>query len=128
VWQGIPKRKIEENRFNPWTWPPPPTNFATGAVLTPRSASTTTREDRTGDDRISRRVPTNGVVSSAWQQVCLRAHHAGAWSRPPRAPGDPICSPGGGLPTHDEMFSAAHLSYQQSGMPGQAATFVASHR
>jgi cutinase len=45
------------------------------------------------------------------------------------APGDPICSPGGGLslPSRDEMFSAAHLSYQQSGMPGQAATFVASH-
>jgi cutinase len=45
------------------------------------------------------------------------------------APGDPICSPGGGLalPTHDEMFSPAHLSYQHSGMPGQAATFVASH-
>ncbi|WP_244897549.1 cutinase family protein [Mycobacterium alsense] len=43
------------------------------------------------------------------------------------APGDPICSPGGlSLPTHDEMFSAAHLSYAQSGMPGQAATFVAS--
>lgn len=44
------------------------------------------------------------------------------------APGDPICSPGGGLavPTHDEMFSPAHLSYQQSGMPGQAAAFAAS--
>ena len=45
------------------------------------------------------------------------------------APGDPICSPGGGLalPTHDEVFSAAHLSYKGSGMPSQAATFVASH-
>jgi cutinase len=45
------------------------------------------------------------------------------------APGDPICTPGGGLtaPTHDEMFSAAHLSYPNSGMPAQAATFVASH-
>lgn len=44
------------------------------------------------------------------------------------APGDPICSPGGlALPTHDEMFSPEHLSYAQSGMPGQAATFVASH-
>jgi cutinase len=44
-------------------------------------------------------------------------------------PGDPICSPGAGLslPTHDDMFSAAHLSYQRSGMPSQAATFVASH-
>jgi cutinase-like protein len=45
------------------------------------------------------------------------------------APGDPICSPGGGLslPTHDEMFSSAHLSYLQSGMPGQAAAFAANH-
>ena len=45
------------------------------------------------------------------------------------APSDPICTPGGGLslPTHDEMFSAAHLSYEHSEMPSQAATFVASH-
>jgi len=45
------------------------------------------------------------------------------------APGDPVCSPGAALtlPSHDEMFSAAHLSYTQSGAPSQAATFVASH-
>jgi cutinase len=45
------------------------------------------------------------------------------------APGDPICTPGAGLsvPTLDEMFSAAHLSYLNSGMPAQAASFVASH-
>ena len=44
------------------------------------------------------------------------------------APGDPVCTPGGtlALPSHDELFSTAHLSYMQSGMPGQAATFVAS--
>jgi cutinase len=44
------------------------------------------------------------------------------------APGDPVCTPGGSLsvPTHDEMFSPAHLSYQQSGMPSQAAAFTAS--
>jgi cutinase len=43
------------------------------------------------------------------------------------APGDSVCTPGGPLapPSHDETFSAAHLSYQGSGMPGQAATFVA---
>jgi hypothetical protein len=58
----------------------PADKFATGAVLTPRSASTTTREDRTGDDRVSRRVTTNGVVSSPWQKVCLGAHHAGAYT------------------------------------------------
>ena len=45
------------------------------------------------------------------------------------AAGDPVCSPGAPmtLPSPDEMFSPAHLSYKQSGMPGQAATFVASH-
>ncbi|MBO0865816.1 MAG: cutinase family protein [Mycobacterium sp.] len=45
------------------------------------------------------------------------------------APGDPICTPGGALspPTQEEMSSPAHLSYQQSGMPSQAAAFVASH-
>ncbi len=43
------------------------------------------------------------------------------------APNDPICTPGAlALPSHDEMFSAAHLSYAQSGMPSQAATFVVS--
>ncbi|SOX55165.1 cutinase family protein [Mycobacterium ahvazicum] len=43
------------------------------------------------------------------------------------AAGDPVCTPGGALalPTHDELFSPAHLSYAQSGMPSQAATFVA---
>jgi cutinase len=45
------------------------------------------------------------------------------------APGDPVCTPGGALalPSHDELFSPVNLSYAQSGMPGQAATFVAGH-
>ena len=45
------------------------------------------------------------------------------------ATGDPICTPGGGLamPTHDEMFSEAHLSYVKSGMASQGAAFAASH-
>lgn len=45
------------------------------------------------------------------------------------APGDPVCTPGGALalPSHDELFSPVHLSYQGSGMPSQAAAFVASH-
>ncbi|MBV8861830.1 MAG: cutinase family protein, partial [Mycobacterium sp.] len=44
------------------------------------------------------------------------------------ATGDPVCTPGAlTVPTHDEMFSAAHLSYANSGMPAQAAAFVASH-
>jgi len=47
-------------------------------VLTQASESKTSREDRSGDDWVSQRVTTNGVVSVAWQQVCLGAHHAGA--------------------------------------------------
>jgi cutinase len=45
------------------------------------------------------------------------------------APGDPVCTPGAAftMPTHDEMFSPAHLGYANSGMPAQAAAFVASH-
>jgi transposase InsO family protein len=56
----------------------PAEKFASGAVLRPVSVSRPTREDRSGDDWVSRRVTTNGVVSVAWQQVCLGAHHAGA--------------------------------------------------
>jgi len=42
-------------------------------------------------------------------------------------PGDPICSPGNtSMPSRDEMFSDAHLSYVKSGMATQAATFAAS--
>jgi transposase InsO family protein len=56
----------------------PAEKFAAGAALRPVSVSTPTRQDRDGDDWVSRRVTTNGVVSVAWQQVCLGAHHAGA--------------------------------------------------
>jgi cutinase len=44
------------------------------------------------------------------------------------ASGDPVCSGGGvmSVPSRDEMFSDAHLSYLKSGMPSQAAAFVAS--
>ncbi|GFG91862.1 cutinase [Mycobacterium bourgelatii] len=44
------------------------------------------------------------------------------------APGDPVCTPGPlALPSHEELFSAEHLSYQHSEMPAQAAAFVARH-
>lgn len=33
---------------------------------------------RGGDDWVSRRVTTNGIVSVAWQQVSVGAHHAGS--------------------------------------------------
>lgn len=34
--------------------------------------------DRTGDDWVSRRVCSNGIVCVSWQQVCVGRHHAGA--------------------------------------------------
>src|ERR1700742_5290048 len=45
------------------------------------------------------------------------------------APGDPVCTPGAmfTVPTPDELSSAPHLSYSSSGLPAQAAAFVASH-
>lgn len=45
------------------------------------------------------------------------------------APGDPVCTPGAMFtaPTPEEMRNPAHLSYPHSGMPTQAADFVASH-
>jgi hypothetical protein len=50
--------------------------FTPGTAVT-TSAPTPGGQDRTGDDWVSRRVTSNGVVSVAWQQVCLGAHHAG---------------------------------------------------
>ncbi|MGE5694548.1 MAG: cutinase family protein [Candidatus Sericytochromatia bacterium] len=43
------------------------------------------------------------------------------------ASGDAICAPTGNMsaPSHDEMFSPAHLSYVQSGMAAEAAGFAA---
>lgn len=35
-------------------------------------------EARTGQDWVSRRVASNGVVSVSWQQVSVGKHHAGA--------------------------------------------------
>ncbi|CDO91652.1 transposase for ISMyma05 [Mycobacterium triplex] len=34
--------------------------------------------DRSGDDWVSRRVCSNGIVCVSWQQVCIGRHHAGA--------------------------------------------------
>jgi transposase InsO family protein len=35
------------------------------------------RRDRTGAAWVSRRVAANGVISVAWQQICVGAHHSG---------------------------------------------------
>jgi transposase InsO family protein len=56
----------------------PAERFAAGTVLRPVAAPTSARQDRSGDDWVSRRVTTNGVVSVAWQQVCVGAHYAGS--------------------------------------------------
>jgi transposase InsO family protein len=56
----------------------PADRFAAGTGVTPPVVDGPRCTDRTGDDWVSRRVTTNGVVSVAWQQVCVGAHHAGA--------------------------------------------------
>jgi len=49
-----------------------------GNVATARPKTAASGVDRGGQDWVSRRVTTNGVVSVAWQQVCVGAHYAGA--------------------------------------------------
>lgn len=44
----------------------------------PAAAVLPDQPDRTGDDWVSRRVASNGVVCVAWQQVSVGKHHAGA--------------------------------------------------
>jgi transposase InsO family protein len=56
----------------------PAQRFIPGDTASMQSRPQPTRPDRSGDDWVSRRVTTNGVVSVAWQQVCVGAHHAGA--------------------------------------------------
>jgi cutinase len=44
------------------------------------------------------------------------------------APGDPVCTGAMySVPSHEDLSTPQHLSYSHSGMPTQAATFVASH-
>ncbi len=52
--------------------------FRPGTPACPSVGSTHVRPDRSGDDGVSRRVTSNGVVSVAWQQVCVGAHYAGS--------------------------------------------------
>jgi transposase InsO family protein len=60
------KMTTPAERFVPDTSPARPSDSAPADV------------DRDGQDWVSRRVTTNGVVSVAWQQVCVGAHYAGA--------------------------------------------------
>jgi len=56
----------------------PVERFSPGAAVTMPAGPATVGQDRSGDDWVARRVTTNGVVSVAWQQVCVGAHYAGA--------------------------------------------------
>jgi hypothetical protein len=56
----------------------PVERFSPGAAVTMSAGSAHVSQDRSGDDWVSRRVTSNGVVSVAWQQVCVGAHYAGA--------------------------------------------------
>lgn len=52
----------------------PAERFAAGTTASTPLATATARQDPSGQDWVSRRVTTNGVVSVAWQQVCIGAH------------------------------------------------------
>lgn len=56
----------------------PAQRFAPNASPACPSDSAPADVDRDNQDWVSRRVTTNGVVSVAWQQVCVGAHYAGA--------------------------------------------------
>jgi transposase InsO family protein len=56
----------------------PVERFTPGAAVAMSARSAQAGQDRGGDDWVSRRVTSNGVVSVAWQQICVGAHHAGA--------------------------------------------------
>lgn len=55
----------------------PAQRFHAGAPPPPPSNSATAGSDRSGDDWISRRVTTNGVVCVSWQQVSIGRYYAG---------------------------------------------------
>ena len=56
----------------------PAQRFTPGVSATVATGLSAAENDRTGDDWVSRRVTTNGVVCVSWQQVSVGRHHAGA--------------------------------------------------
>ena len=57
----------------------PAQRFTPGATVSPSPAAAgSTGADRTGDNWVSRRVCSNGIVCVSWQQVSVGRHHAGA--------------------------------------------------
>lgn len=55
----------------------PAHRFHAGAPASPPSNSSIGHVDRGGDDWVSRRVCSNGIVCVSWQQVCIGRHYAG---------------------------------------------------
>jgi transposase InsO family protein len=55
----------------------PAQRFTPAAATATSSSAAPARPDRAGDQWVSRRVTTNGVVCVSWQQVCIGAHYAG---------------------------------------------------
>ena len=55
----------------------PAQRFAPGVAATAATKPLGAQDDRSGDDWVSRRVTTNGVVCVAWQQVSVGHHYAG---------------------------------------------------
>ncbi|OMC15918.1 IS481 family transposase [Mycobacterium colombiense] len=55
----------------------PAQRFGAGAPALSPSTSKSTHTERGGDDWVSRRVTTNGVVCVAWQQVSIGRYYAG---------------------------------------------------
>jgi hypothetical protein len=56
----------------------PAERFGAGTPASPPSTSKSALTNRGGDDWVSRRVCTNGIVCVSWQQVCIGRHYAGS--------------------------------------------------
>lgn len=55
----------------------PAARFTAGRPSPQATTGPASRAERAGQDWVSRRVTTNGVVCVSWQQVCLGVHYAG---------------------------------------------------
>jgi hypothetical protein len=56
----------------------PAERFHAGAPPSAPSNSAASQRDRSGEDWVSRRVTTSGVVCVSWQQVSVGRHRAGS--------------------------------------------------
>ncbi|WP_261861195.1 IS481 family transposase, partial [Mycobacterium montefiorense] len=56
----------------------PAQRFTAAATMPSASTTAPPAADRSGDNWVSRRVCSNGIVCVSWQQVCIGRHHGGA--------------------------------------------------